>query len=158
MLHHLRTLILIRYQRPFFYPKMPVNKGFPAIRLFQTEVSMAVFMFSPPVASRVFLHDTFWLPYKFTRFRLGFDEIRVVIDLRFITGELFITVRGNAGVPCHPAAGCGCDWRSCEQVPCLWNDGDCFSHGASSVRVPLLFPASPASSFQPGNGLSIPGY
>ena len=29
--------------------------------------------------------------------------------------------------------------------------------GASSVRALLLFPASPASSFQPGTGLSIPG-
>ena len=57
MLHHLRTLILIRYRRPFFCPKMPRNKGFPAIRLFQTEVPVAGFFFSSPVASRVFLHD-----------------------------------------------------------------------------------------------------
>ena len=58
MLHHLRTLILIRCQRPFICPKMPVNKGFPAIRLFQVEVLVAGSFFSSPVATRVFLHDS----------------------------------------------------------------------------------------------------
>ena len=44
--HHLRTLILIRYQRPFFCPKTPRNKGVPAIRCFRIEVLMAGFFLS----------------------------------------------------------------------------------------------------------------
>ena len=56
-LRHLRTLILIQCQRPFFCPKVPRNKGFPAIRLFRMEVPLAGFLFSSPVACRVFLHD-----------------------------------------------------------------------------------------------------
>ena len=60
MLHHLRTLILIQYQRPFFCQKTPNNKGFPAIRPFQTEVPVAGFFYLHPIATRVFLHDSFW--------------------------------------------------------------------------------------------------
>lgn len=55
--HHKRTLILIRCQRPSFCSKVPENKGFQAIRLFRKEVLMTGFLFSPPVGSRVFLHD-----------------------------------------------------------------------------------------------------
>lgn len=71
MLHHLRTLILIRCQRPFICPKTPRNKGFPAIRLFQMEVPVAGFFCLSLVATRVFLHDSLWFPCKFTRFWPG---------------------------------------------------------------------------------------
>ena len=57
LLRHLRTLILIQCQRPFICPKMPVNKGFPAIRPLLVEVPGAGFFYPSPVATRVFLHD-----------------------------------------------------------------------------------------------------
>ena len=65
---HLRTLILIRCQRPFICSKVPENKGFPANRRFQTEVPAAGFFCFSPVATRVFLHDSSRLPCKFKRF------------------------------------------------------------------------------------------
>ena len=49
---------MIQCRRPFICPKMPRNKGFPAIRPFQTEVPVAGFFYLHPVATRVFLHDS----------------------------------------------------------------------------------------------------
>ncbi len=48
---------MIRCQRPFIFPKVPRNKGFPAIRLLQMGVPVIVFFCLPPVPIRVFLHD-----------------------------------------------------------------------------------------------------
>ena len=44
------------------------------------------------------------------------DEFGVVVDLRFVAGELLITIGGNAGIGSHPPFGNGSHGDRCKNV------------------------------------------